>query len=67
MPFLFKQWGKWVPADAARNLPGVKSLRTYPLLDLPRDDNAFSVTNLGTVKMVRVGKKAASREIYGTE
>ncbi|CUX14195.1 hypothetical protein [Agrobacterium genomosp. 13] len=50
-----------------RKLPGVKSLRTYPLLELPRDDNAFSVTNLGTVQMVRVGKKAAGREIYGTE
>lgn len=67
VPFLFKQWGEWVPADVARKLPGVKNLRTYPLLELPRDDNAFSVTNLGTVQMVRVGKKAAGREIYGTE
>ncbi|OCJ67635.1 hypothetical protein A6U97_02625 [Agrobacterium tumefaciens] len=67
VPFLFKQWGEWVPADVARKLPGVKSLRAYPLLELPRDDNAFSVTNLGTVQMVRVGKKAAGREIYGTE
>lgn len=67
VPFLFKQWGEWVPQDVARKLPGVKNLKTYPTVDLPRDDNAFSVTNLGTVKMVRVGKKAAGREIYGTE
>ncbi|CUX20257.1 hypothetical protein AGR7C_Cc150072 [Agrobacterium deltaense Zutra 3/1] len=67
VPFLFKQWGEWVPDDVARKLPGVKPMQPYPCVDLPRDDNAFAVTNLGTVKMVRVGKKAAGREIYGTE
>ncbi|MNT64747.1 Phage protein Gp37/Gp68 [compost metagenome] len=67
VPFLFKQWGEWVPVDVARKLPGIKSIRSYALRELPRDDNAFSVTNLGTVQMVRVGKKLAGREIYGTE
>ncbi|WP_333899108.1 DUF5131 family protein [Agrobacterium pusense] len=67
VPFLFKQWGEWVPDDVARKLLGVKPMQPHPCVDLPRDDNAFSVTNLGTVKMVRVGKKAAGREIYGTE
>lgn len=67
MPFLFKQWREWVLADVARKLPSVKPMQAYPSVDLPRDDNSLSVNNLGTVKMVRVGKKAAGREIYGSE
>lgn len=67
IPFLFKQWGEWVPQDVARNLPGVKPHHPYPFVDLRREDNPFSVTSLGTVTMVRVGKKIAGRQLYGTE
>lgn len=67
IPFLFKQWGEWVPHDVARNLPGVKPHQPYPSVDLRREDNPFSVTSLGTVTMVRVGKKIAGRQLYGTE
>ncbi|MCI9865557.1 DUF5131 family protein [Rhizobium skierniewicense] len=67
VPFLFKQWGEWVPHDVAVRLPKIKALEIYPSMELRRDGNPFSVTNLGTVTMVRVGKKAAGREMYGTE
>ena len=67
VPFLFKQWGEWVPHDVARKLPSIKPMAPYPVMELRRENNAFSMTNLGTVMMVRVGKKSAGREIYGTE
>ncbi len=65
--FLFKQWGEWVPHDVAVRLPTIKPMEAYRSMDLRRGGNPFSVTNLGTVTMVRVGKKAAGREMYGTE
>lgn len=65
--FLFKQWGEWVPIDVYRNLPAAQSGKRFDRMDLSRDNNPFSVMNLGTVTMVRVGKKAAGREVYGTE
>ncbi|KQZ96805.1 hypothetical protein ASD74_05990 [Rhizobium sp. Root564] len=67
VPLLFKQWGEWVPHDVARKVTLAKPIDAYPSQDLRSDDNPFSVTNLGTVTMVRVGKKAAGRKIYGDE
>lgn len=67
VPFLFKQWGEWVPVDVFRKLPAFERNTDFKRMDLRRDGNDFSVMNLGTVSMVRVGKKAAGRELYGSE
>lgn len=56
VPFLFKQWGEWVPADqaaAAREANGFSPIREFRMLDRHR--------------MHRLGKKAAGRLLDGVE
>jgi protein gp37 len=53
VPFLFKQWGEWIPASQpSAHLPDGTMPRMYPF------DNSTEVA-------LRVGKKAAGRELYG--
>lgn len=56
VPFLFKQWGEWIPADqsaAARGANGFAPIKGFEHLDGHR--------------MHRIGKKAAGRLLDGTE
>jgi protein gp37 len=50
VPFHFKQWGHWAPAELMSGVPGAKLL---------------TLTNERPVKMVRVGKKIAGRILEG--
>jgi protein gp37 len=56
VPFLFKQWGEWLPPYAA-GLPE-PFFSNGGLRDLP-------VTRCGNAMMTRVGKKAAGRALDG--
>jgi len=51
VPFHFKQWGHWVPAELMNDMPGATLL---------------TITNERPVKMVRVSKKIAGRILEGT-
>jgi protein gp37 len=51
VPFHFKQWGHWVPAELMTNMPGATLL---------------TLANERPVKMVRVTKKLAGRILKGT-
>lgn len=57
VPFLYKQWGEWAPSGyvVIRNRPERRSV----LVGEPVDDLGHRV------EMVRVGKKAAGRELDG--
>lgn len=57
VPFLFKQWGEWVPADMTGQAGSI-GYRT----DKPRAGHA-----VGPKDMVRVGKKNAGRLLRGIE
>lgn len=58
VPFLFKQWGEWVPlADD-----------DHPILHADKHGNAQSITfNVDGRRMVRVGKSRAGRLLDGRE
>lgn len=51
VPFLFKQWGEWLPLEARQHL------------DLPSQQREWR--SLGDCVTVRVGKRAAGRELDG--
>jgi protein gp37 len=51
VPFYFKQWGHWVPAESAR-VSGPETL--------------FAVDDARPVRMIAVGKKRAGRTLEGT-
>lgn len=51
VPFHFKQWGHWAPAE---------------LLDIPRETTVVNMTDERPVRMVRAGKKLAGRVLQGT-
>lgn len=75
VPYLFKQWGDWAPGQPDQH--GRSSMSKTPtvtqrgvLLDRdghPRDTNELTDFRMpvGWVRMARVGKKAAGRELDG--
>ena len=79
VPFLFKQWGEWAPADAVphtqattRGLTGTTPHGGHRRVTLDRDGAQRSTNDLTTffipadwADLVRVGKKAAGRELDG--
>lgn len=58
VPFLFKQWGEWAPSYQLRSERAI-----------PPGPNVYAEhlihTDLGVIRMHRVGKKAAGRELDG--
>lgn len=54
VPFLFKQWGEWGPADQLQWMPGA---------DKP--PHAYQILQDGGMAWARVGKKAAGRLLDG--
>jgi protein gp37 len=66
VPFLFKQWGEWAPANDSMCLPAKKWLE-FPSVDAPaRSVRFFEEEALQRVQLVgRVGKKAAGRMLDG--
>jgi len=62
VPFLFKQWGEWMPADSDDCDPGIKSRH------LTRSDGVpYSELDgqRATALMAHVGKTAAGRQLDG--
>lgn len=59
VPFLFKQWGEWVPSATGDRCVAVESGRNMPNLE-PHGHNGY-----GTVRIQRVGKKVAGRDLDG--
>ena len=60
VPFLFKQWGEWLPQ--AEQAAGVKVRQTVQLAADPADQG---LGRAGDTVMVRVGKKPAGRLLDG--
>jgi protein gp37 len=64
VPFLFKQWGAWVDEETGRNTIGEDS----PVYRRTRGNNSVNGDRMQVLDqqlMVRVGKKAAGRELDG--
>lgn len=67
VPFLFKQWGEWSPADP---IPGVRfgdEIRSGKVLHLHAPGNPEGYFRRGDAHVRRVGKKAAGRLLDGVQ
>jgi len=65
VPFLFKQWGEWAPADP---IPGVRfgdEMRRGKVLHLHAPGNPEGYFRRGDAHVRQVGKKAAGRLLDG--
>lgn len=65
VPFLFKQWGEFLPADADECDPGIEDSRLF-WSDGSKWDR-FDGQRTGVDLMARLGKKAAGRLLDGVE
>jgi protein gp37 len=66
VPFLFKQWGEWRPVDVDRETDWRYKHGCYVSLDGTVVDwpGSWHISE-GAVAAVRVGKKAAGRDLDG--
>jgi protein gp37 len=72
VPFLFKQWGEWMPESAMSYEQRMKDMGQLECLYVKLDGSTHWVDeddhtpyDASDVRMVKVGKKAAGRLLYG--
>lgn len=74
VPFLFKQWGEWMPEAAMSRDQRMKDMGQLECLYVKLDGTTHWIDkddstefDAGDVRMVKVGKKAAGRQLDGRE
>ncbi len=68
VPFLFKQWGEWVPrGPESMGYPLVEGVPRVRLTDLGENGSDLSAEGDNHVWMQRAGKKAAGRLLDGQQ
>lgn len=63
VPFLFKQWGEWIPRDAWN--PRAPKPQCAIRLDGSNVDDDTTPQDVGGHRLEKIGKKAAGRELDG--
>jgi protein gp37 len=68
VPFLFKQWGEWVPrGPESMGYPCVENVARVRLTDAGHNGSVLGAKGGNDVWMQRAGKKAAGRLLDGSE